>query len=120
LFIYDGDCGVCARFVAFVTAHWRDEARAVTAQSLSDAALATLGLVRADTDKSAWWVDATERLESRSSAISSALRCCGGGLGLVGRILRLPLIASLADVGYLLVARYRSRLSFGGTPKCGL
>ena len=56
---------------------------------------------------------------SGAAAVAAVLVVAGGVWGLLGRVLGLPVVRTVAEAAYRLVARNRYRLP-GGTPACRL
>ena len=119
LLIYDGDCGFCTTAAHAIAAHWRVSASAVPWQRLSGDELSRLGLTSSDVAKAAWWVDERGGRFGAERAVSHALMAADGWRRVLGRLLDMQPIRTLAAIGYPVVARYRHRLP-GGTPACRL
>ena len=123
IILYDGVCGLCNGFVAFVWPRDRQRrfrfaplqggtARAILARHGRDAT--TLDTVIVVVDPGA----PSERLLDRSAAGLRVLAGLGGGWGLVARLLGwLP--SPLLDLTYRLLARNRYRL-FGRLDACAV
>ncbi|HVC70870.1 MAG TPA: DUF393 domain-containing protein [Acidimicrobiales bacterium] len=116
--VYDGDCGFCTTSAAWMAARWKDPTTIEVRpwQQLGEVGLERLGLTVDDVSRAAWWVK-DGRTSGGHLAVARALMAAGGGWGLVGRVLLVPPVRSLAGVGYRVVARNRYRLP-GATPSC--
>jgi predicted DCC family thiol-disulfide oxidoreductase YuxK len=116
--VYDADCGFCTRSARWIEARWRPgTARLRPATSFDDRELASHGLTRADVEAAAWWIGADGTALRGELAVAAALRAATGWVRLLGRVLALPGIRSLAGPGYSIVARNRHRLP-GSSPAC--
>lgn len=123
IILYDGVCGLCNRFVAFV---WpRDTRRRFRFAPLQGATaraiLARHGRDATDLDTVFVVVDPgtpSERLLARSAAGLYVLAGLGGGWRLLAAVLRM-LPRALLDPAYRLVARNRYRL-FGRLDTCAV
>lgn len=113
--VYDADCGFCT-----ICADWLAAHSTATLQSWQSLDLDAIGLTVDDVTTAAYWLGADGRVAARGAgAIAAALRTCRGAYPLLGRLMRLPLIRTLADAVYVVVARNRHRLP-GGTAACRL
>lgn len=111
--IYDGDCGFCTSSARWLANRGRCE---ITPWQSLD--LAPLGLTEDDVTRAAYWLDGSGHVSARGAgAVAEALRACGPGWRLTGRLIQLPPVRPLADVGYAWVARNRHRLP-GSTDAC--
>lgn len=114
--VYDGDCAFCS---SSVRALERCIARRPTIVAWQQTTLSDLGLTQAQCEEAVQWVEADGSVLSAHLAVARTLEYGGKGWWLLGRVLRLPVIRSLAGVAYRWVARNRHRLP-GGTPTCSL
>ena len=113
--VYDGDCGFCTTAAGWIP---RLRLRADRVVAWQHADRAALGLPPAQCQLELQWV------EDRGSAgghraIAGLLKNSGRGWALLGHLLLLPLVSSVAAAVYRLVAANRTRLP-GGTPACGI
>ncbi|MCI0686056.1 MAG: DUF393 domain-containing protein [Sporichthyaceae bacterium] len=113
--VYDGDCGFCTRSVRLVE---RMPTRCeIVAWQFAD--LDALGATRERAEYEVLWVATDGRVYGGADAVAMLLRDCGGPYVLLGVLIRLPLLRSVARWLYRLVADNRYRLP-GGTPACAL
>ncbi|HEX3790355.1 MAG TPA: DCC1-like thiol-disulfide oxidoreductase family protein [Pseudonocardiaceae bacterium] len=115
VFLYDGDCGFCARFV-----RWAND-RPVTAATVpwQGSDLTAAGLSTRDVEAAVWWIEPGAVPVAGPVAIGRLLATAGGCWRIVGPVLGAPPVRWLAWPVYRLIARYRHRLP-GGTPACAL
>ncbi len=113
LLVFDGDCGFCTSSARWWQRHWGLEH--VEPWQFLD--LESLGLTAAECERAVQWVDVDGSVAAGELAVIAALRHAGGGWGVLGRAMALPVVRQLAGVVYRLVARFRHRLP-GGTPAC--
>jgi predicted DCC family thiol-disulfide oxidoreductase YuxK len=121
IILYDGVCGLCNRLVQFVLKQdSRDRFRFASLQSdFATRVLRRHGAAPEDLDTVYLVSDhalAGERLASRSDAAIAVLNELGGGLSVLGVVLRL-FPRWLRNWGYNLVARNRYRV-FGKYDSC--
>ena len=112
--VYDGDCGFCTRWVAWIRPRLPDTARIASSTGTD---IAALGLTAADVAAAAWWIDPDGRRRRGHAAIGTALVEVGGWWRIVGVLLLTPPVSWCAACGYALVARFRAHLP-GGSPSC--
>ena len=113
--VFDGDCGFCT-----TSAGWAQRlAPGLSTVAWQHANLAALGLTAGAAAARVQFVGDDATVVSGAAAVAAVLRCGGRGWAALGRLLQLPGVRSLAELGYTLVARYRYRLP-GGTPACRL
>ena len=115
LLIFDGDCGFCTTTAR--AGQRRLGLEHVEPWQFLD--LDTLPVTEAECRQAVQWVAADGSVASAHDAAIAALRHAGGGWALLGRLVGLPGVRSVAAVVYRLVARYRYRMP-GGTPACRL
>ena len=115
--VYDGACGFCGRFAAFVQR--RDNRRAFAFEHLQgDAGKRLVNAKGADSGRldTIYLVDGAGRLLARSTAVIFVMRCLGWPWSLVGAAaMVLPL--RLRDAVYNGIAR--NRYLFGGACDMG-
>lgn len=109
-FVFDGDCGMCARFARWLRLRIGDRADVVSWQALGD--LADAGLSRRDVDEAAWWLLPDGRRARGYLAIVAALEPPRGLRPLI-RVLRSPPMAWMGKGVYSVIARNRRLLSPG-------
>lgn len=115
LLVFDGDCGFC-------TTSARAGQRLLGLEHVEPwqfLDLDTLPVTEEQCRQAVQWVAADGTVASAHQAVVAALRHAGRGWAVLGRLMALPGIRSLAGVVYRLVARYRYRMP-GGTPACRL
>lgn len=115
LLIFDGDCGFCTTS-ARTSQRWLGLEHVEPWQFLD---LETLPVTEAACRQAVQWVAADGTVASAHDAFIAALLHAGGRWALLGRLVGLPGVRSVAAVVYRLVARYRYRMP-GGTPACRL
>ena len=115
LLIFDGDCGFCTTS-ARTGQRWLGLEHVEPWQFLD---LDTLPVTEADCLQAVQWVAVDGTVASAHEAVIAALRHAGGRWAVLGRLMALPGVRSIAAVVYRLVARYRYRMP-GGTPACRL
>ncbi|MDP9644098.1 putative DCC family thiol-disulfide oxidoreductase YuxK [Actinopolyspora lacussalsi] len=113
--IYDGDCGFCTRSVRLAD---RLPVR-VSSVPWQEANLEWLGVPEQRARNEVVFVDEYHRLHGGAAAVATLLRHCRGPWRLAGSVLAAPVIRSVADAVYRLVANNRHRLP-GETPACQL
>lgn len=105
VFIYDGDCGVCQRFVRFLGRGSRGSILFEPFQSLE---LARYGVSEVEASNSAFFVAET-KVYSKSDAIAMALKEQRSYLlQVIGMVLHVRPIRPLARMGYTVFARNRN------------
>lgn len=107
--IYDGDCGICNRFAAFVD-DWDREGRLELIKSQDPEVVRRFPEIpREDFVTSIQVVDRAGRRWEEAQGIAQILRVLPGGGGMA-LVLRAPGIRGLARQGYRWVARNRAAL----------
>jgi predicted DCC family thiol-disulfide oxidoreductase YuxK len=114
--IYDGDCAFCSSAARFGKARIAPELDFLAYQKTD---LGNYGLTVNECEKSLQFVSDDQQICSGARAVAQILISAGCPYLLIGRIMNLPIINKLAQLGYDLVARHRHRLP-GGTPTCKL
>lgn len=114
ILIFDGDCAFCARCVQWIRRRLR---RHPDIQPWQETDLASLGLTEARCTEALQFVDENARIHSGERAVARLLIHAGSGWGLLGRIILVPGIRSVAGWVYRRVAANRHRLP-GGTAAC--
>jgi predicted DCC family thiol-disulfide oxidoreductase YuxK len=111
--LFDGDCGFCTT-AAGLAARIAPTATVVPYQR---ADLAVLGVREEDAADALQWVAPGGRVDSGAAAAARLLVSAGRGWKPLGLLLLLPIVRSVAELLYRLVAANRHRLP-GGTPAC--
>jgi predicted DCC family thiol-disulfide oxidoreductase YuxK len=120
LLVFDGDCAFCTSSATWI-------ARRLLRPSGPNAQLVpwqfsdldALGTTRERAQTEVLWFAGDGQVYGGAEAFSRWLRFRGGGYGVLGTAMALPLIRNLAAVVYRLVARNRHRMP-GGSPACAL
>lgn len=115
--VYDGDCGICTRCVSFVEDHLCGDKIDIVAWQHAD--LAALKLSQAECEEAVQWVSTQGQVRSAHLAVADLLRYSGGLWRILGLLITLPVIRSIAAVLYRWIAAHRDRLP-GGTPACAM
>jgi predicted DCC family thiol-disulfide oxidoreductase YuxK len=107
--VYDGDCGICEASARWIIAH----IPAVDVVSHHQYGLTHIGSV--------WYVSDVGRLEG-AIAVSAILKSADSGVyRVIGVVIGLPGVRSIAQIVYSLVARNRRHISrLLGMNACGL
>jgi predicted DCC family thiol-disulfide oxidoreductase YuxK len=119
LFVFDGWCGVCSRFVAWVQA--RDVTGRVRAMpNQTPGLVAGLGLTRADVDRAAWAITRDGQRLSGAAAINRTLAALERRpWTLLARLYDVPGLRWWEERCYAWFARHRGRFArWGISPAC--
>ena len=116
LLVFDGDCAFCTRSVRFVERRIRHRPDIRPWQSLD---LEALGLTRDECEEAVQWIGPTGERASAHVAVARTLVHGGKGWAVLGRIILLPGVRSVAGFVYRWIARNRHRMP-GGTAECNL
>jgi predicted DCC family thiol-disulfide oxidoreductase YuxK len=111
--LFDGDCGFCtttARLAARI-------APAATVTPYQRADLAGLHVREDDAVAAVQWVAADGRTYAGAAAAARLLIAGGRHWAMLGGLLLLPVVRTVAELVYRVVAANRHRLP-GGTPAC--
>lgn len=114
--VYDGDCGICTRCVSFVEQHLSQQIDIVAWQH---ADLAALKLSQAECEAAVQWVLPDGTVHSAHLAVAGLLRYSGGLWRVLGVVIALPLVRTIAAIVYRWIAANRDKLP-GGTPACAM
>lgn len=112
--IYDGDCAFCSSAARFGKAKIAPKLEFLAYQQTD---LGKYGLTAAECEKSLQFVSANNEIIAGAKAVAQILISAGYPYRMIGRIMKLPILNKLAQLGYNLVAKNRHRLP-GGTPTC--
>src|SRR5262245_2934546 len=113
--VYDGDCGFCTKS-ARLAARLPSRCEIVAWQHTD---LDALGVTQERAEYELLWVTPDGRVHGGADAVAMLLRDSGALFALLGAVLRLPGVRSLAHRVYRVIADNRYRLP-GGTPACAL
>ncbi len=102
--LYDGDCGLCRRFINWLAS--RDHQGRLRLAAYQDVPLSSQARARAE--RSLQLVDPQGRREERGRAVLQALALTGSA---PTRWLRTPPLIYLVDLGYCWVAKHRELVS---------
>jgi predicted DCC family thiol-disulfide oxidoreductase YuxK len=119
LFVFDGWCGVCSRFVTWARSQDRaGHVRALPNQTLG--LIAGLGLSRADVDRAAWAFTRDGRRYSGAAAINRTLAALDRRpWRQLSRLYELPGLCWWQECCYAGFARHRGRFArWGVRPAC--
>ncbi len=114
ILVFDGDCGFCTMSVDFMKRWIRPRAQIVAWQF---ADLDELGLTQDQCTQAVQWVPASGPVSSGAAAVADALRASPVPWPVVGVVLAAPVMRTVADRVYKLIATNRYRLP-GSTPAC--
>ncbi|WP_153506462.1 thiol-disulfide oxidoreductase DCC family protein [Cumulibacter manganitolerans] len=114
--VYDGDCGICTRCVAFVEAHLTKDVDIIAFQH---ADLAALRLTAEECEAAVQWVQPDGRVSAAHLAVGDLLAASGLRWRPLAFLARTPPFSWVAGLAYRWIARNRHRLP-GGTPACSM
>jgi predicted DCC family thiol-disulfide oxidoreductase YuxK len=106
-FIFDGDCGFCQRWAAWLERRVGTTVRFLPFQTLDD--LARFGLTVEDVQSASYLIESSDAYRG-GRGIARALTHSRGAWRLVGRLLDLPVVRPASAIAYCLIARNRHRL----------
>lgn len=118
--IFDGDCAFCTSSVTWIADRLRRPGRPeprIVPWQFTD--LAAIGTTEGRVSREVLWLDLRGEISGGAVAFAAWLRYAGGPYRIAGTVLRLPLIAQVADVIYRVIAVNRHRLPCG-SPACAL
>jgi predicted DCC family thiol-disulfide oxidoreductase YuxK len=113
--VFDGDCSFCTSS-AEKAEKWFQLSRVEPWQFAN---LEELGLSPQQCETALQWVGVNGNVESGHLAVAAAMQYRGSAWGVLGRVLRWPVITLLGGVAYRWIAKNRHRLP-GGTPACAM
>jgi predicted DCC family thiol-disulfide oxidoreductase YuxK len=111
LFVYDGDCGFCRKWAAWVEHKVVGGVTFVPYQSLD---LLGLGLTAEEVQSASYWIDEQGRPFRGNRSFAKALRHSRGAWRGLGIVVDLPGVRVVAGVAYRWVVRNRHRLPAPG------
>ncbi len=114
LVIYDGDCAFCSTAARFAQ---QRVAPSLSYSPYQFTELAKYGITIQQAQSSLKFVTDSGEVLSAHLAVSQIMRSGNKFWQLLGILVDLPMIRSLAALGYKLTAKYRHKLP-GGTPTC--
>jgi predicted DCC family thiol-disulfide oxidoreductase YuxK len=103
--IYDGDCGFCSRCVG-----WASRRSDVRFEPFQATDLSAIGITADAAATAVHCVGPDGRVTRGAAAVAAVLRECRAGWPLLGIVMRLPVVRTIAEVAYRMVARNRHRL----------
>jgi predicted DCC family thiol-disulfide oxidoreductase YuxK len=106
-FIFDGDCGFCRKWAAWLERRVGTTVRFLPFQTLDD--LARFGLTVEDVQSASYLIESSDAYRG-GRGIARALSQSRGAWRLVGRFLDLPVVRLATAIAYRLIARNRHRL----------
>lgn len=106
--IFDGQCGFCRRRVEWLRKHTKSDLEILAWQ---EADLELFALTKEQCQERVQWVRESEHA-SGGAAIARCLQGCGQPWRILGSMMRLPGVRSLAEIGYRIVAANRGHLHF--------
>jgi predicted DCC family thiol-disulfide oxidoreductase YuxK len=105
-FIYDGQCGFCRASVTWLQQRFHLRGTVVASRRTD---LAAIGLHAEEVEREAWFIASGKRYGG-SAAIAAWLRTGSASARLLGRVMQLPGVRTVAKYVYRLVARNRKRI----------
>jgi predicted DCC family thiol-disulfide oxidoreductase YuxK len=114
--IYDGDCAFCSSAARFAKSKIAPNLNYMAYQQTE---LSNYGLTTAQCETALQFVNSAGKIFTASQAIAQLLLAARFPYSQLGKVLQLPLIRNLAQLGYLMIAKNRHRLPCG-TPTCKL
>lgn len=125
--VFDGDCGLCTRWVRRILL-WNRAGRLTVMPLQDDAARERLGIRREDAEAAVWLVRPSRQAGQRDDRLRGAAAMSAvadlllgthrlGADGLLLGLHRLPVVRTVMDAAYAWVATHRHRLP-GMVPWC--
>lgn len=108
MFLFDGQCGFCTRWAEWLARRLPEGHDVRPYQSIER--LDEFGLTEADVRAASYWVEPSGELHGGPRAFAAALRRGRGLWPVLGVVLGLPVVRSIAAAVYGWVARNRHRL----------
>lgn len=106
LVIYDGDCGLCQRLVAWVSEKIAEDFKFIDSESIKPE---DYGLNRKDFEKYVWLIQFDQKKIKGAFAIAEILKGMGFWWMILGSIISIPPFSFVAGAVYSLVAKNRKR-----------
>ncbi len=113
--IFDGDCAFCSSSARLLRKITQNKIALEPYQFLN---LKDYDLTEEQTSKSVYFVTKSETF-SAAKAIAKCLMAAKTPWSIAGFLMNIPVVISIAELVYVLVAKNRHRLP-GGTPECSL
>jgi predicted DCC family thiol-disulfide oxidoreductase YuxK len=108
-FVWDGDCGFCGKWAGWLEQSVRPGVPFIASQDLDD--LAEVPLTESDVARASWWVPAGGPPRPGAAGIATALSAGEPRWArMLGFVLSLPAIRSIARFAYRRIADNRHRL----------
>ena len=107
-FIFDGDCGFCRKWAAWLHERLPEGTRMVSFQQIDN--LATFDLTPSDVRSASYWIDVDGKAHGGAGSFAYALRGAGLPWGPIAAVLRAPVVRLAARLTYKAIARNRHRL----------
>ena len=107
-FVFDGACGFCERWVRWLNRRTSDTILFVACQGIDD--LARYGLSIADVQRASYWIDDQGHPFRGNRSIAHVLKQASGIWMVVGTMIDLPVIRTVAAAAYAVISRNRHRL----------
>ena len=107
VFLFDGDCGFCRRWVSWLQRKLPANTRFVPYQQIDD--LSAYGLTASDLTTASYWIT-TDGAHRGARSFAHALQTGTLPWSALGTALNTPLIGAIADRVYPIIARNRHRL----------
>ncbi len=115
--IYDGDCAFCLRCVQWMQKHFKRVPQIIAWQQ---ADLVRMGLTTEQCQTAVQWVsEDSKQTLSAHKAVARVCKDAGGLITVVGWLMSMPVVSSMAGVVYRWVARNRQNMP-GGTAACAI
>lgn len=105
--IFDGRCGFCSWSVEWLRPRFSVSVHLVPYQAIDPR---QYGLTLDEVRASVWWLDAGHARHAGAAAIAQSLIACRPPWPHLGRLLGLPVLRTLAAIGYAVIARLRAHL----------
>lgn len=115
IFLFDGGCGFCKKWAAWLQRRLPPEVTFVAYQQVED--LDAYGLTEGDVEAASYWIDREGTPHGGARSFARALRHGAGLSPALGALLDAPLVGAAADRLYPIVARNRHRLPAPEAPE---
>ena len=107
-FIFDGDCGFCRKWAAWLRKRLPADTLMVAFQQIDD--LAAFGLTPSAVRTASYWIDTDGTAHGGAGSFAYALRGTGLPWAPFAALLRAPVVRIVARLAYEVIARNRHRL----------